>query len=252
VVRKIFKTLFLLSLTFFVLSLFQKDKLPGRGEILPSLYQDPLQEETAEAPFEREVGGTTYTITPLYHYQLYGLVVSTHESRSWTDYYHQKWTDFINVKDFCVVWGENVKNEVYLDMRFTSNELYCQYQWPDRETGEKFSKSQLSNNHLLSDRGEINERLGKARKGDQIYLEGYLAEYAHSEGAFRRGSSTTREDTGRGACETIFLTDFRVLETANDFWRIGNRLAGYFIAGYVALSVILFFISPFRKRDNLA
>jgi len=59
--------------------------------------------------------------------------------------------------------------------------------------------------------------------GDQIYFKGYLAEYAHSNRTFTRGTSTSRTDTGNGACETVYVEDYQILRQANRAgdWHLG-------------------------------
>ena len=37
---------------------------------------------------------------------------------------------------------------------------------------------------------------------------------------FQRGSSTSRTDRGNGACETIYIDIFEVIEPATSYWRI--------------------------------
>jgi len=89
VITRIIKVVLLISIIFFSISFFRKDKLPDKEEILEQLYQEPVQTETDVAPFKKERGGIIYEITPLYDYQLYGLIVSYHHSKSWWDYYHE-------------------------------------------------------------------------------------------------------------------------------------------------------------------
>ena len=40
-------------------------------------------------------------------------------------------------------------------------------------------------------------------------MRGWLAGYSNDDG-FRRGTSTTRDDTGNGACETIYVDEFQI------------------------------------------
>lgn len=84
-------------------------------------------------------------------------------------------------------------------------------------------------------------RLRAIRPGDQVVVRGVLAEYAHDAGrAFRRGTSTRRDDRGDGACETIWVTEVEVLRRANGFWRGLLPLAWI----GVLLSVIAWFVLP--------
>ena len=60
--------------------------------------------------------------------------------------------------------------------------------------------------------------------GDQVHFEGYLASYSNGNG-FHRGTSTTRTDTGNGACETVYVTEFDVTSAAPRGWRRLETLA---------------------------
>lgn len=101
----------------------------------------------------------------------------------------------------------------------------------------------LSNNHLLSDRRSIVSKLRDVQVGDQVRVRGWLAEYAHNQGfAFRRGSSVTRDDTGNGACETIYVVDVEVLRAGGQPWR-------WLLWPAIALSLsglIVWLRTPFR------
>lgn len=249
--KKIIKAILFISIIVFAVSFFQKDNFPDKKEILEKLYQDPLQTETNEISFEKEKGGIIYTINPLYDYELYGMVVSYHHSAGWWDYYHKKWNDFINIKDICVIFGDNLLSEVYKEMEFKSGSWTCYSEFKSgtpKEIWSKFKNSCVSNNHLLSAGEDINKIIMSAEKGDQIYLKGYLAEYSHTGGSFRRGSSATREDTGNGACETIYVSDFKILKKANPLWRFAFSFSKYSIIGCLIFLTIFFFKSPVYNR----
>jgi hypothetical protein len=77
----------------------------------------------------------------------------------------------------------------------------------------------LSNNHLISDDDFIRDQVKDIRVGDQIRVRGYLASYSNPNGG-RRGTSTTRLDTGDGACETLYVKHFEIMQAAVSGWRI--------------------------------
>jgi len=81
-----------------------------------------------------------------------------------------------------------------------------------------FRLDQISNNHLLTADPALRARIGDVTVGDQIHLEGYLASYSNASG-FHRGTSTTRKDTGNGACETVYVTEFDIADPAPRGWR---------------------------------
>ncbi|MGI9235384.1 MAG: hypothetical protein ACR2RD_17260, partial [Woeseiaceae bacterium] len=48
---------------------------------------------------------------------------------------------------------------------------------------------------------------------------GYLASYSNAGGG-KRGTSTTRTDTGDGACETVFVENFDIIDPTAGYWRM--------------------------------
>ena len=103
----------------------------------------------------------------------------------------------------------------------------------------------LSNNHLLADRPSIVAKLRDVHIGDQVRIRGRLSQYAHNHGfAFMRGTSLTRDDTGNGACETIYVQEVEVLRTGGGPWRwLMWPAIGLIVAG-----VVLWLRAPFRVR----
>jgi hypothetical protein len=56
------------------------------------------------------------------------------------------------------------------------------------------------------------------RIGDQIRVHGWLAKYSNDQG-FSRDTSITRDDRGNGACETIYVREFSILQSMQNGWR---------------------------------
>jgi hypothetical protein len=56
------------------------------------------------------------------------------------------------------------------------------------------------------------------------------------------GTSTTREDTGDGACETIYIDDFEILEPAVNRW----RLSMYAALAVLVAALLVHFLRPYR------
>jgi hypothetical protein len=219
----------------FVLSLIMRDRLPAKSLILEPLLQAPAQSDAGvPQPFEVTRQKVEYTVTPLFSYELWGLVVSLHDASSFIDISHKQWNDFLNTKDVCVIWGRNVETGVYRRMRFRNRDFTCYYRYPDAETAQLFSENCLSNNHLLPDGPLVAEGVGKARKGDQVRFKGWLAAYAVKGAPYQRRSSTVRTDRGNGACEVVYVTEFEILRQANAPWRALHKLS----LAVLALSLI--------------
>lgn len=230
---------FLLCLLLWALALLLDDRLPPPAAILPALYQEPLQEaEGVPAPFTVTVKKLTYAVKPLFRYEIAGLVVSQHRSDSLLDIHHRRWQDLLNIKDLCLVWGRNIESGVYRETKFWNRDFTCLCRFADEATLRRFSGRHLSNNHLLAAERALRRRILRARPGDQVLVRGFLAEYGQPANGFARGTSIVRDDTGNGACETIYVTDFRVLRRANPFWR-AIRLPAFAGAAAFLLALLL-------------
>ncbi|MEO8346446.1 MAG: hypothetical protein ABI607_12200 [Betaproteobacteria bacterium] len=236
----------LLSATTFLLAWGQRDALPPPARLDEAVFAEPTQELSDLAPFQTTVGGIEYTVQPLYQYDLTGLVVSKHNADTWWDQIHAAWGDKLNVTDLCVIWGNNARTARYRELDYSSGQFVCYVQTASSEVWATFDMYSLSNNHMLTDDSGIANVLRAVRVGDQIHFRGYLAEYSHHhEFAFHRGTSITRNDTGNGACETVFTTDARIIRHANRGWRFAFwASAALFVAGIAA-----WFRLPFRITD---
>jgi len=204
----------LLSLLLYFLAIWQKDSLPQHSDILKSSYQDPLQSKTRKRPFSFFYRGETYDIQPVAKYELWGLVVTKNNINSWADIMH---TDAsVDIKDICVIWGENVANSDYKKVKFSSGDFTCYFQYPHMTV---FNHNKISNNHLLSDDAVVRHAIRQVKIGDQVHVKGMLVNYSpRSNPEWRRVSSTVRTDTGNGACEVLFVNQFDILRSKNGGW----------------------------------
>jgi len=245
----LFKRLFFVSAIVMGVTYFYKDKLPSPTYYDVTNLEEPQQSPVSEPEFTTEVNGQQYTIQPKFSYELDGVIVSYHDADAFGDiWHHKRWKDFLNLRDLCVIWGKNVETGVYQNMKFSNDSWTCWASWPDSATGALFAMNALSNNHLLSDNDQVKTALMKAEPGDHIRLKGILAEYANKSNGFQRGTSTTRDDTGNGACETIYLDEFEIINKAN---RKSRHL--YSLAKWLAIIsgigfIIMFLLAPVRNN----
>ena len=239
--KRLVQILFFGSLLLLAVALWKKDELPQFPQLQQALMNEPEQVPVKRAAFDTIVNGVTYTIQPLYAYDLYGLVVSLHDAKTWWDSVHLEWNDHLNVMDLCVVWGNNLRRGIYKEAEYSSNEFECHFRI-GAGLQHVFDPAALSNNHLLSDNPRIASAMRKVRPGDQIHFRGYLAEYSHNHNGrpFHRGTSIVRNDTGNRACETVFVEDFEILQPGGGPWHAIVWVAVFLIA----VSVIAWFRLP--------
>ena len=183
-----------------------------------------------------------YQVQPLYDYSLYGLVVS-YSHHDGDSMLHKLWNDHLNTADVCVVWSHTAFDLNLNDYSFWNGQFTCNIKTSDSAAWARFDMTQLSNNHLLSDDKLIRDQINDISVGDQIYIKGWLSEYA-SEGGSKRGTSITRNDTGNGACETIFVTEFDILRSSPNPWRKLMYLSLMLFLGTIGYH----FLSPYKPH----
>lgn len=247
----LFKRVAIISLLVMIATYFTKDTLPAPEYYANTLIKEPSQKKSNKKPFKIESNQEHYRITPKYEYSLEGVVVSTHNADAFLDMaHHEEWRDFINIRDLCVIWGDNVKSGVYEDMQFENGNWTCWYSWPNSNVRQRFQNNQLSNNHLLAGEESIKKAIMEAQPGDHIHIEGMLVNYANPANGFKRGTSITRTDTGQGACETIYVEKFDIIKKANTLKRNLFNIAKFLFLLSISALLFLFITSLGKPKEQ--
>lgn len=223
---------------------FNRNAIPAEIDFHPNLADEPRQRPLHERPFTLPYAGVDYRVEPLFSYELYGLVVSyrQHDGESLM---HKRSNDHLNMADVCVVWSDTAFSPTLGKLDFWNGIFTCNVETRDSVAWSNFKMNQLSNNHLISADPFIRDEVAKIRVGDQVRIKGALARYGAVGGGLR-GTSTTRNDTGDGACETILVDEFEILVPGSSPWRTAMWVS---LAVLVA-SLAVHFALPYRPyRD---
>ena len=227
-----------------LVAFWNRNDLPGAIEFHPKLNDEPLQRPTNKKPMTVPYAGVDYRVEPQYSYELYGLVVSyrQHDGESSM---HRWSNDHLNMADVCVVWSDTAFSPTLSRLDFWNGIFTCNVQTRDSVAWSNFKMNQLSNNHLISADSRIRDRVAQIRIGDQVHIKGLLARYGAAGGGLR-GTSTTREDSGNGACETILVDDFEIVVPGFSGWRTAMWGSLVILIGALAVHFVL----PYRPyRD---
>ncbi len=224
-----------------LVSFWNRNDLPGNIDYVAQIADEPKQTRTGERAFDVEFNEVGYRIEPEYAYDITGMVVSYRHHNEDNSRMHALANDHLNMLDVCVIWGDNTGNERLDKISFWNGLFTCNVKTRDQQAWDAFDMNQLSNNHLLSDDEFIRRQVKKIRIGDQIRVRGFLASYA-TEGGSVRGTSTTRTDTGNGACETIYVRTFEIVRAATSYWRI----AMWASIALLAVGLTLHFRKPYK------
>ncbi len=241
---KISNIVIVASFLWLLVSFWNRNDLPRDIDFVPEINNEPQQTKTRERPFNAVFNGVEYLVEPEFAYDLVGMVVSYrhHDGNSRMHFLAQ---DHLNMLDVCVVWGETAMSRLLHRISFWNGIFTCNVKTRDRVAWAAFNMEQLSNNHLISDDEYIRDRVKAIRVGDQIRFRGYLASYSNPAGG-KRGTSTTRTDTGDGACETVYVENFEILNEATSTWRLSMWASLIVLLG----ALFVHFRRPYRPYGN--
>lgn len=239
------KIIWLISLILWVILKIYHPPLPSLANIQDNLTtREPIQTPVNPPPFTQTAKNFTYTITPLFAYEQWGLVVQQYLSNSWYDIYHKN--DPANTRDLCLVWGNNLSHESYNKVQFSHGQFTCYYRY-NQPPDPPFDPTKFANNHLLPATDAISRKINQVKIGDQIHLTGYLVNYtvtnSRGETIGSRQTSTTRTDTKGGACEVLYVTGLDIIQKGNPVYDFLYQ-ASSLTALISTLLLIVFFFLP--------
>jgi hypothetical protein len=238
------KILIVISFVWLLVSFMNRNAIPGDINFQPQIADEPIQSGTVKQAFHVAYEDVDYLVEPQFEYELYGMIVS-YRHHDGNSRMHMRSNDHLNMLDVCVVWGDNAVGEHLSKIEFWNGIFTCNVKTNDRDAWTAFDMDKLSNNHLISDDDFIREQVSGVNIGDQIRVQGWLASYSN-EGGGKRGTSTTRTDTGDGACETIYVEKFEIVEPAVSNWK--RSMYGSLLL--LMVSLFSYFRNPYRPFAN--
>ncbi|MCX7981713.1 MAG: hypothetical protein N2572_02235 [Syntrophales bacterium] len=172
--------------------------------------QDPQQEPyTTQENILLKIKNGSITITPVATYRIAGQVVSKRK-------YTHGWGAEVAPFDLAIVWGMLTYPHVqkYLVFKHDSTRMaYFRIKGSNPPVETDYAASHGSNNHIIPANTNIFNAVDRHVKVQaRIILEGYLVNVeGHSaEQHISWKTSLSRTDTGRGACEIIYVTRLQV------------------------------------------
>ena len=169
----------------------------GPGVMAPDI---PLQDKIAKPETHRV---NDFTISPVATFSIKAKVLSR------KDYHFGREADLSPV-DLALGWGR-MSDESVLD-KIDISQSGRWYRWrvdafpiPQREI-----ETHSANMHLIPANTAVARAIDKVRNGDLVEFSGSLVNIAADDG-WHWNSSRTRDDTGNGSCELIWVDSFKVV-----------------------------------------
>ena len=171
---------------------------------------EPVQEE-ASGGETLAIKGYEVKLSFLYSYDIEALVV--HKK----NYTANSLQDKLAPVDLALAWGTVAQYNQEIDLNWSQSGRFARWQVDSVEKltpmgGMQGVQIQASNNHLIPADKYIAQKIKKIKTGDHIRIKGYLVNVRATKPNgqyFNWNSSTTRKDTGSGACELIYVKDIQ-------------------------------------------
>lgn len=143
------------------------------------------------------------SLSLLAHYSIEAVVKSKNRQ---SDYAAQ-----ISKYDLALAWG--TLNDPVIDSHISygqSGRFYFYHWSPGITVSPDYIASHSANVHLIHSNSNVLRAIKGIDEDDHIRLEGFLVNANFKDGAWK--TSLTRNDTGNGSCEILYVTDVEVFE----------------------------------------
>ena len=111
--------------------------------------------------------------------------------------------------DFALGWGRMSDDKVIENLDITQSRRWYRWRVDELPIPRREIEQSSANMHMVPATHKIEAILDDVDEGDIVHIRGYLMRSDTTEGR-HWVSSLTRDDTGGGACEIIFVQDIRI------------------------------------------
>lgn len=145
-----------------------------------------------------------YRITPLEPFSLEARVLGRE------DYYFDRAATFAPT-DLALGWGPMADPQVLDKIRISQGNRWYHWQADELPVPRREIETHSANMHMIPANPAVAQTLARVNRGQRIQLSGQLVRVESKDG-YTWNSSLTRDDTGAGACELIWVEQLRLLD----------------------------------------
>ena len=143
-----------------------------------------------------------YRIIPLAGFEIKAKVLSKHDYRVGRE-------SSLSSTDLALGWGRMSDDEVLSHLEISQSHRWYHWHTEDFPIPRWEIETHSANMHMIPKNTVIATKLKKVHKGDLVSLKGKLVNVNALDG-WHWMSSLSRDDTGEGACEVIFVEAIEV------------------------------------------
>jgi hypothetical protein len=148
-------------------------------------------------PNQRSFQQGHYQVIPLARYQMKARVLSRE------NYYMGREADLSPV-DLALGWGQMSDGAVISKIEISQSNRWYYWQTQEAPIPLEMIAVQSANTHMIPANSTVKNQLEALHAGHVVFLSGFLVEVKASDG-WQWRSSLSREDTGDGACEVMWV-----------------------------------------------
>lgn len=190
--------LFLIGVDDFI-PFFALTLIPHEAVAMPEPHPEPVQGEVPAGlkPWDVARYGTTFRLNPRASYDISARVVDRDLYRFGAENALMPW-------DLVLTWGRLVDEPYRSKINYVHTHRFFNWGTSDGSLDMGYIAGHASNNHLIADNWRVAAALARVRAGDVVRLEGELVDIT-GPGGFDWKTSLVRDDSGPGACETMYV-----------------------------------------------
>lgn len=143
-----------------------------------------------------------FTLTPLTDYIVEARVLSREDYSFGTE-------AELSPTDLALGWGPMSSEAVLSKIKISQSNRFYYWQVEEFPIPRREIEIHSANTHIIPANDMIKRQLETVRKGQIVKLKGQLVEAKRADGWHWR-SSLSREDTGNGACEVMYVTELHI------------------------------------------
>jgi hypothetical protein len=143
-----------------------------------------------------------FTLTPLDSYTVEARVLSREDYTFGTE-------AELSPTDLALGWGPMSDESVLSKIQISQSNRFFYWRVDAFPIPQREIEIHAANTHIIPANDAIKRQLNQVRKGQVVKLKGLLVEAKRDDGWHWR-SSLSREDTGAGACEVMYVTELYI------------------------------------------
>ncbi len=164
--------------------------------------REPIQGTTDRPAFEVDTRKGALTLDPRASFDISARVASDERYRADDG-------AFLVPVDLVMTWGKLPEEPYRSKVSYGQMARYYFWRTPAADLDLRYVESHSANMHMIPANDNVRRALLAAGGGDPVRVHGLLVNAKRADG-FYWNSSLTREDTGPGACELVWVEEIQI------------------------------------------